>query len=128
MAQNYKYQGNFLDSHGWLTRLVLPLEYKWSPLSQVHVPDGEHLLDLILGKPLSLVKQLPSIYNSIKLYVLLVGVIHLSIHDLVHYRFLNVVRVELCTQGLRSKRLECRERRRLTSTSAIKFTNTLSLQ
>jgi len=53
------------------------------------------LLNLTPCEALSLVKELPCFDNPIELYVLLVGVLLIGVHDLVDCSMLNVVRVEL---------------------------------
>jgi hypothetical protein len=46
---------------------------------------GKLLLNLTLGEPLALVKEFPCFDNLIELDVLLVGSLHLGVHDLVYY-------------------------------------------
>ena len=54
------------------------------------------LLNLAPSEPFSLVKKFPYFNKSIDLYVLLVGVLHIGVHDPVNCRILNVVMVEFC--------------------------------
>jgi hypothetical protein len=55
----------------------------------------EFLLDTVLGEPLALMKKLPYFDNLIELYALLVGTFQLGVHDLVCYKFLNAIKVEI---------------------------------
>ena len=54
------------------------------------------LLNLTFGEPIDLVKKLSYFDNPIELYVMMEISLHLGVHDLVHYIFINVVRVQLC--------------------------------
>jgi hypothetical protein len=55
---------------------------------------GKLLLNLTPSEPLALVKKLSCFDNLIELYVLLVGSLHLGVHDLIHCILLNAVRIE----------------------------------
>jgi hypothetical protein len=54
------------------------------------------LLNLSLGEPFSLVKELPCFDNSIKLDPLMASSLDLFFHNLIIGFFLYAVRVELC--------------------------------
>jgi hypothetical protein len=55
---------------------------------------GKPLLNLTLGEPLALVKKLPCFDDLIELDVLLVGSLHLGVHDLINYIMFNGVNIE----------------------------------
>jgi hypothetical protein len=57
---------------------------------------GKLLLNLTPGEPLALVKEFPCFDDLIELDVLLVGSLHLGVHDLINYHLLNAVRIEFC--------------------------------
>jgi hypothetical protein len=46
---------------------------------------GKLLLNLTPGEPLALMKKLPCFDDPIELDVLLVGALHLGVHDLINY-------------------------------------------
>jgi hypothetical protein len=57
---------------------------------------GKILLNITPGEPLSLVKKLPYFDNPIELDVLLVGALHLGVHDSINYHLFNSVRIYSC--------------------------------
>jgi hypothetical protein len=57
---------------------------------------GKLLLNLTPGEPLALMKKLPCFDDPIELDVLLVGALHLGVHDLINCHMFNAVRIELC--------------------------------
>jgi hypothetical protein len=57
---------------------------------------GKLLLNLTPGEPLALMKKFPCFDNPIELDVLLVGSLHLGVHDLINCLLFNAVRIELC--------------------------------
>jgi hypothetical protein len=56
---------------------------------------GKLLLNLALGEPLALVKELSYFDNPIKLDPLLESSLNLSVHDLINGGLFHVVRVDL---------------------------------
>jgi hypothetical protein len=57
---------------------------------------GRHLLNLTFGESLALVKEFPCFNDLIELDVLLVGSLHLFVHDLIVYHLLTIGRFEFC--------------------------------
>jgi hypothetical protein len=57
---------------------------------------GKLLLNLTPGEPLALVKKFPYFDDPIELDVLLVGALHLGVHDPINYFLFNAVKIELC--------------------------------
>jgi hypothetical protein len=52
------------------------------------------LLNLTLGEPCALVNKFSFFENLIELYVMLIGSIHICVHDIIHCILHNVVRIE----------------------------------
>jgi hypothetical protein len=57
---------------------------------------GKLLLNQTPGEPLALMKKLPCFDDPIELDVLLVGSLHLIVHDPINYLLFNVVIIDFC--------------------------------
>jgi hypothetical protein len=57
---------------------------------------GKLLLNLTPGEPLALMKKLPCFDDPIELDVLLVGALHLEVHDPINCRMFNAFEIEFC--------------------------------
>jgi len=53
-----------------------------------------YLLNLAPGEPIALVKKLPYFEKLVELYVLLVSILCFGVHDIIHYKLLNELRIE----------------------------------
>lgn len=57
---------------------------------------GFFFLNVALVELLALLNKFPYFDNSIELYVLVVGILFLGIHDLIHCNLFNLIRINLC--------------------------------
>jgi hypothetical protein len=57
---------------------------------------GKLLSNSTPSEPLALVKKLPCFDHPIELDVLLMGVLHLGVHDPINFILLNAVKIEFC--------------------------------
>lgn len=55
---------------------------------------GNFFLNLALNELLTFVKNLSYFENPIELHVLLVGILHIGVHDFIHYSLFNAIRIE----------------------------------
>lgn len=55
---------------------------------------GKISLNLALGEPLFWVKKLPCIDDLIEFYVLLLGILHFGVHDMIHYILFNAIMID----------------------------------
>lgn len=72
--------------------------FRKQPLHYIKFPHKMRklLLRLALSEPLALVNKFTFFDNPIELYVLLEGIIFLSVHDSINFYLFNLVEIEFC--------------------------------